>query len=134
MIDLEKDYKLINGADLAFLGDAYYELRIREYLLSLGITKNQELKKKSINYVSAHAHNIISNFLINHLSEEEMNIYKRGRNNAPHNHRKNLNYNEYLASSGFEALIGYLYLKKDKERLNTLINMAIQIIEENNNG
>ena len=130
MINLEKDYKLLNGSDLAYIGDAYYELRIREYLLSKGITKSKELQNASINYVSAHAHQIIFNKLAEHLTEEEMNIFKRGRNNAPHNRRKNLNFAEYGTSSGFEAIIGYLYLQKNYDRLNKIIEMAIQFAEE----
>lgn len=124
------NYQLMNGADLAFLGDAYYELKIREYLLNLGITKNNELKKQSVLFVSAHAHQIIMHHLLDELTEEEINIYKRGRNNAPKNKRKNLDYTEYIASTGFEAVIGYLYLKKDQERLNYLIDKAITIIKE----
>ena len=127
------DYKLMNGADLAFIGDAYYELQIREYLLNLGVTKSNELKQRSVNYVSASAHHLIMHTLIGDLTQEELNIYKRGRNNAPKNKRKNLDYNEYISSSGFEAVIGYLYLKKDNLRLNELIQKAIKIIEEKQN-
>ena len=124
------NYQLMNGADLAFLGDAYYELKIREYLLSQGITKNNELKKQSVLYVSAHAHQIIMHHILDDLSAEEQNIYKRGRNNAPKNKRKNLDYTEYIASTGFEAVIGYLYLKKDQERLDYIIAQAIAVIKE----
>ena len=130
----ELNYRLMNGADLAYLGDAYYELRIREYLLSQGITKNNELKKQGVKYVSASAHHLIMHSLILELNEEEQNIYKRGRNNAPKNKRKNLNYLEYISSTGFEAIIGYLYLKGDYQRLDYLIDKAIKIIKESQNG
>ena len=129
MVDLKKDYSLMNGADLAYLGDAYYELQIRTYLLSKGITKNKELKEMSTKYVSAHAHKVICEKLLPTLNEEELAIYKRGRNGAPHNRRKNLDYTEYTISSGFEALIGYLYLAGANERLGEIITHAIQIIE-----
>ena len=128
-VDLSKNYHLLNGADLAYIGDAYYELEIRKYLLSCGITKNKELKEKSVSFVSAHAHQVIYNGLMEVFTEEENNIFKRGRNGAPLNHRKNLNMQEYFVSSGFEAVIGYLYLKSDFERLNFLIKKAISIIE-----
>lgn len=130
MIDLKSNCHLINGADLAYIGDAYYELMIRKYLLSLGITKNKELQKKSIMYVSAHAHQIICDKLLKSFTEEEINIFKRGRNGAPHNHRKNLNFAEYCTSSGFEAVIGYWYLKENFNRLNEIINESIKIVEE----
>lgn len=129
MVDLKKDYLLMNGADLAYLGDAYYELQIRTYLLSKGITKNKELKEMSTKFVSAHAHKVICAELLKHLTEEEMAIYKRGRNGAPHNRRKNLDYTEYTISSGFEAIIGYLYLAEKWNRLNEIISLAIQIVE-----
>ena len=129
MIDLKKEYPLMNGADLAYLGDAYYELQIRTYLLSKGITKNKELKEKSTMYVSAHAHKVICEKLLPFLTEEELNIYKRGRNGAPHNRRKNIDYTEYTISSGFEAVIGYLYLANNTKRLDEIINKAIRIIE-----
>lgn len=129
MIDLTKEYPLVNGADLAYLGDAYYELQIRTYLLSKGITKNKELKEKSTMYVSAHAHKVICEKLLPLLTEEELNIYKRGRNGAPHNRRKNIDYTEYTISSGFEAVIGYLYLANNTKRLEEIIQKAIKIIE-----
>lgn len=128
-VDLNKNYHLLNGADLAYIGDAYYELEIRKYLLSCGITKNKDLKEKSVTFVSAYAHQIICNKLTDLFTEEEQSIFKRGRNGAPLNRRKNLNMQEYLVSSGFEAVIGYLYLKGDVLRLNFLINTAISIIE-----
>ncbi len=128
-VDLNKNYHLLNGADLAYIGDAYYELEIRKYLLSCGITKNKELKERSVKFVSAHAHQIIYNNLSLDLTEEEQSIFKRGRNGAPLNHRKNLNMQEYFVSSGLEAVIGYLYLKGDFVRLNFLIKKAISIIE-----
>ena len=68
---------LMNGSNLAYIGDAYYELRVREYLLSLGITKNKELRKISIGYVSANAHQIIYNKLATELNEEENQIFFR---------------------------------------------------------
>lgn len=129
MNDLSKNTHLINGADLAYVGDAYYELRIRTYLLSKGITKSNELKQIGNKYVSAHAHQLIVDKMIDKFDENEMSIFKRGRNGAPHNRRKNLNMAEYGTSSGFEAIIGYLYLKNDFERLNELILAAIEIIE-----
>jgi ribonuclease-3 family protein len=59
-----------------------------------------------------------------------MEIFKRGRNGAHHNYRKNLNFAEYNDSTGFEAIIGYLFLKQDFERLNEIICLSIKAIEE----
>ncbi len=126
--NIEKDYALMSGANLAYLGDSYYELQIRKYLLEMGITKSKELKNMSVNYVSAHAHQNICNQLLSEFTAEEINIFKRGRNSAPKSHRKNLDPAEYVNSTGFEAVIGYLYLKQDFARLDYLINRAIMII------
>ena len=124
---------LMNGSNLAYIGDAYYELRVREYLLSLGITKNKELRKISIGYVSANAHQIIYNKLATELNEKENQIFLRGRNNAPHGYRKNVDKKAYATSTGLEAVIGYLYLTKNMERLNYLVSKMFAIVEEEKN-
>lgn len=122
-------YHTLNGSNLAYIGDAYYELMIRTYLIDKGITKSNELRKAANNYVSAHAHaNIYRR--INHLfTEQEIEIFKRGRNNFSKAHRKNMDLGEYSLSSGIEALIGYLYLKKENDRLNFLISKMIEAAE-----
>ncbi len=122
-------YNLLNGSNLAYIGDAYYELEIRKYLISKNITKTKELRKESIKYVSAKAHNLIIEKLNLELTEEEQKVFLRGRNKASSSHRKNIVRTEYLNSSGFEAIIGYLYLKEDFERLDYLIAKSIEIVE-----
>ncbi len=124
------NYELLTGANLAFIGDAYYELQIRKYLIDNKITKSQELKNLSVKYVSAHAHHLICNTLLDKLTEEELKVFKRGRNGAHHNYRKNLDFAEYNNSTGFEAVIGYLYLNERFERLQEIIELSIKIIEE----
>lgn len=122
-------YHTLNGSNLAYIGDAYYELMIRTYLIDKGITKSNELRKAANNYVSAHAHaNIYKkiNFL---FTEQEIEVFKKGRNNFSKAHRKNMNLGEYSLSSGIEALIGYLYLKKDQQRLDFIISKMIEAVE-----
>lgn len=121
--------ELLNGGNLAYIGDAYYELCIRKYLISKEITNLNKLHKLATNYVSATGHNKIMNILINKLSEEELSIYKRGRNHKVHSARKNVKQDEYFASSGFESLIGYLYLMENFARLDEIIDISIKIIE-----
>lgn len=120
---------LLNGSNLSFIGDAYYELYIRKYLLSLGITNQNELHKECVKYVSARGHYLIMQEVQGLLTPEEMKIFKRGRNAKMHSRRINIKLNEYLDSSGFEAVIGYLYLKENFERLEYIIKQAINIIE-----
>ena len=124
--------EMLNGADLAFVGDAYYELQIRLYLLEKGITNPNKLHKMAVLYVSASAHSKIVKALRESFTEEEEGIFKRGRNFNYKHSRKNLKMDEYLASSGFEAVIGYLYLKNKNDRLDEIIKLSIKIIEENN--
>lgn len=129
MKPLDVNPQHLTGSNLAYLGDAYYELQIRLYLLSQGITKPLSLQRLAKSYVSASAHALIFVSLEPLLTEEELGVYKRGRNGAHLNHRKNVDPREYSISSGLEAVIGYLYLKNDWERLSFLINQAIQIID-----
>jgi ribonuclease-3 family protein len=124
----------LNGANLAFIGDAYYELFIRRHLLEKKITNQKELQKLSVTYVSAKAHHQIISKLSSMLTAEEEAIFKRGRNHKFHGFRKNLKKEEYLSSSGFEAVIGYLYLKGNFERLNELLERSIEIIEIGNSN
>ncbi|HNZ77208.1 MAG TPA: ribonuclease III domain-containing protein [Bacilli bacterium] len=122
--------ELLNGANLAFIGDAYYELYIRKYLIDKQITNQNLLHKLAVKYVSAKGHNKIVIGLMDQFTEAELVIFKRGRNHSSGANRKKLS--EYLSSSGFEAVIGYLYLTKQEERLHQLIDKAIRIIEEEN--
>lgn len=115
---------LLSGADLAFIGDAYYEMIIREYVINKGITHLSKLHDESVKYVSRTAQHIIIDSLKDDLTDLEKEIFKRGRN---YNYKKSDV--DYINASGFEAIIGYLYLKKDLERLKVLIDKAISIIE-----
>lgn len=121
--------KMLNGSDLAYIGDAYYEYYMRVYLLSRGITKPNELHKKCTQYVCAKSHAKVIEKIYEQLTETEKDIYHRGKNyNYKHN-PKSANSDEYLASSGFEALIGYLVMLKQKARLEEILSKAIEIIE-----
>lgn len=120
----------LNGSNLAYIGDAYYELRVRKHLIEKGITKNKELRKVSIAYVSANAHQQIYYAICDYFSEIERQIFLRGRNNAPHGYRKNVDKIAYQISTGLEAVIGYLYLSEDKERLESLIDIIFKEVEK----
>lgn len=122
-------YNLLNGANLSYIGDAYYELEIRKYLIGKNITKNKELRKISIEFVSASAHTYIFENIKDELTEEEMNVFTRGRNASTTGHRKNVDRKEHAVSSGYEAVLGYLYLKEDFIRLEYLLKKSIEIVE-----
>lgn len=127
-----KDAKLLNGLALAYMGDGVYDLYIREHLLNEGTTKPNQLHKKATQFVSARAqaHLIDLMFEQELLSEEEIDYFKRGRNAKSHTKAKNASAADYSKSSGFEALMGYLYLTEQESRLDTLIQWCIQAIKE----
>ena len=117
------DINNINVIVLAYLGDAIYEVYIRESLINKGINKVERLQEESVKYVSAKGQAKILDNLISTgiLNEEETDIVKRGRNYKRSAHPKNTNIVTYKYATGFETLIGYLYLT-NKDRLNEILN------------
>ena len=117
------DINNINVIVLAYLGDAIYEVYIRESLINKGINKVERLQEESIKYVSAKGQAKILDNLISSgiLTEEESDIVKRGRNYKRSAHPKNTDIVTYKYATGFETLIGYLYLT-NKDRLNEILN------------
>ena len=118
---------LINVITLAYLGDAVYEVYIREYLIKNGIAKVEELQKEAVKYVSAKSQANILSYLIdnNLLTDNELDIVKRGRNYKRASHPKNTDIITYKMSSGFEAMIGYLYMSNEKDRLDEIMNYVL---------
>lgn len=110
----------------AYMGDAVYEKFIREYVIKQGLCKNGLLHKKSIKYVSANGQVIILKRIEEKLTEEELDIVRRGRNSNPHSHAKNADIVDYKYATGFEALIGYLYLTEQIERLEEILKMCVE--------
>ncbi|MDR1782342.1 MAG: Mini-ribonuclease 3 [Bacilli bacterium] len=117
-----------NGKVLAFIGDSVWELKIREYFVLNSKLKVNDLQSMTSKFASAKAHLTFIKYLLanNLLNEEEINIYKKGRNTKVNEKRKNFNSEAYHASTGFEALIGYLYLSDNKARIDTLMDMIIK--------
>lgn len=126
-----KDAKLLNGLALAYMGDAIYELYIREHLLSSGQTKPNQLHRLATNYVSAKAQALLIDGLLeeNILTEEEQEYFKRGRNAKSYTKAKNTNISTYKTSTGFESVFGFLYLTKQHGRIKELMHWCINYIE-----
>lgn len=124
------DTRNINVITLAYMGDAVYEVYIRKSLIEKNIALVDDLQKVAINYISAKSQSKILNFLIDNgvLTLEEMDVVKRGRNYKRASHPKNTDILTYKNSTGFEALIGYLYLNNNKERLDNIMKI---VLEEN---
>ena len=117
--------KELNTLALAYLGDSVYELYIREYLLKKGIVKVKELQQEATSYVSAKSQTKILEKIKNYLSEEELEIVKKGRNAKSHKAPKNTDILTYKHATGFETLIGYLYLNKQL-RLKEIMKMIVE--------
>ena len=122
------DYKQLNGLTLAYMGDAVYEIYIRKYVISLGYSKVNELHKRVIKFTSGNAQAVLMHSLLeeNLLTEEEINIFKRGRNSHVHTQRKNMNIQDYMDATGFEAVIGYLYLMENISRIEEIVEYAVK--------
>lgn len=122
------DYKQLNGLSLAYMGDAIYEVAVRKYLINKGLTKPNKLHREATYYVSAKAQAQAMHYLIENelLTEEEQLIYQRGRNAKSHTSAKNTDITTYRISTGFEALMGYLYLTQKTERLMEIIRLCLE--------
>jgi ribonuclease-3 family protein len=112
----------LNPLALAFLGDAVYELSVRGNL----VVKNNQLSAhklhvKAISYVKAHAQSEAMKSIMDMLTEDELAIYKRGRNTKSATVPKNADVQEYRTATGFEALVGYLYITDQEQRLKELL-------------
>lgn len=115
---------------LAYLGDTVYEYYVREYLIKKNINKKvNDLHKSAIKYVNAKAQATVIHAIEDELTEDEERIYKRGRNQKSHTSPKNADIIDYKHATGFEALIGYLHLNNESDRLNYIISKGIDIIE-----
>ena len=118
------DIEMMNVIALAYLGDAIYEVYVRECLLRKGIVKVDQLQREAISYVSAKGQAQILRKLLEEdfLLPEEVEVVKRGRNNKRSNHPKHTDIITYKLSTGFETLIGYLYLAGKRDRLREILN------------
>ncbi len=129
-----RDYRQLNGLALAYVGDAIYEVYVRDYLIQSGLTRPNQLHKTATHYVSAKAQAKLIQQMNEQelLTEEEQDIFRRGRNSKSYTSAKNADIITYRISTGFEALIGYLHLTGQKERLEELVQWCIEKVGEEN--
>jgi len=110
---------------LAYLGDAVYEVFVRTLIVSGGNAPVNTLHKRSIGFVKAKAQSDIVHRLMEDLTPEEFDIVRRGRNAKSGTIPKNADVTEYKYATGFETLLGYLYLKKDYRRLLEILKLSV---------
>ena len=115
---------------LAYIGDAVYELVIRTKIINRGSMQVNKMHKKSASLVKAETQATLFKLLETELSEEELAVYKRGRNARSATMAKHATMIDYRMATGFEALTGYLYLTESFERLIELVSLGLERIGE----
>ena len=121
------DVRELSPLALAFLGDSVYELYVRAKIISGGNRPAGELHKLAVGYVKAKAQSTAMHEIIDSLSEEELGIYKRGRNTNIHTVPKHADMNDYRQATGLECLVGYLFLTGQNERLEEILKNAFAV-------
>lgn len=116
----------ISNLGLAYVGDGVYELMVRSYLCLQGKATNKGLHKAAVKYVAAPAQAAAVKVIAPRLSEEERDVFRRGRNASPHTIPQHASREEYAAATALEALFGWLYLNGRVERLNELFGAIME--------
>ncbi|MEP9851069.1 Mini-ribonuclease 3 [Staphylococcus aureus] len=126
------DNKLLNPLTLAYMGDAVLDQHVREYIVLKLKAKPNRLHQEAKRYVSAKSQAQTLEFLLENdwFTESERDIVRRGRNAKSYTKAKNTDIQTYRKSSGLEAVIGYLYLEKEHERLATLLECIVKNVDE----
>ena len=125
------DIKELSTEALAYLGDSVLEIRVREKLVKEGISSSGDLNRASLAYVKASEQAAAMRRILPVLSEEEEQVFKRGRNMSGGNVPKSATMSEYRTATGMEALFGYLHLKGDRDRIELLFSKAYSEEETN---
>ena len=126
---LAKEIREYDIKALAYIGDAVYEVYVRKHIMENSHEQVNKLHKKAIKYVSAKAQAHIIQVLENKFTQAEQAIFKRVRNAVSNTVPKNTDVITYKIATGFEAVIGYLYLNNETERLDCILKESIDIIE-----
>ena len=122
------DDKTLNSVptlNLAFIGDGVYDLLVREYLVTHSAARVGELNKMKVELVNCKSQAAFMKRLMEHLTEEEVEVYKRGRNAKVNSASKHSTLSDYHAATGMETLFGWLYLKDRTERVNELFSLIV---------
>lgn len=124
----ESDVRSYSPLVLAYVGDSVYEVIVRTLLTDSGTGTVQKLHKKATKYVRASAQAFIITSLKDELTELERDVYKRGRNAKSHKAPKNGSLSEYHKATAFEAVVGYLFLNNEMDRLFYLVKKGIELV------
>ena len=125
----KQDIRTYSPLTFAYIGDAVYDLIIRTMGVERANRPANELHRITVQYVSAGAQAKIVQGLMDDFTEEERAVYRRGRNAKPHTMAKNASVADYLKATGFEAVLGYLYLTDNMERVLELVKKGLEAKE-----
>ena len=126
----EVDIKEYSPLTLAYIGDSIYDLIIKSLVVNEGNRQVQKLHKETSMRVQASAQSKMMRAIQEHLTEEEHAVFKRGRNAKSVSPAKNQSITDYRRATGFEALMGYLYLKKEWKRMLELVKIGLESMDE----
>ncbi|TWI53604.1 Mini-ribonuclease 3 [Halalkalibacter nanhaiisediminis] len=134
IVEASTDLKQLNALALAYMGDTVLDMYVRYYLIAQGNVRPHRLHVEATKYVSAKAQAAIVGQMLeeNFLTEDEVAVFKRGRNAKSGSIPKNTDLNTYRYSTGFEALLGYHYFQGEQDRLDEIMKKAFRIIGQNN--
>ncbi|WP_034443202.1 Mini-ribonuclease 3 [Butyrivibrio sp. AE2032] len=121
-----KDIRTYSPLTFAYIGDAVFDLVVRSVLVNKGNTAVNNLHKKASAIVKAPTQAALAAAIMDDLTDEEKDIFRRGRNSKPHTKAKNASTMEYLEATGFEAVIGFLYLSGDMDRALNLVKKGCE--------
>lgn len=122
-----QDVRAYSPLALAYIGDAIYDLIIRTVVVERANRSANQLHHITVQYVKASAQALIVQALMEELTEEEQAVYRRGHNSKPHTMAKNASAGDYLKATGFEAVLGYLYLTGRMDRVLELVKRGIEL-------
>ena len=128
----EVDVQTYSPLTLAYIGDCVFDLIIKNLMISHGNRQVNKIHKDTSNLVQASSQSRMMRAMQEYLTEEEHAIYKRGRNAKSVTPAKNQSITDYRRATGFEALLGYLYLRKEWKRLIDLVKIGLDSLEEKN--
>ena len=126
----EVDVHSYSPLTLGYIGDSIYDLIIKSLVINQGNRQVNKLHKETSMYVQASTQSLMMRAMQEELTEEEHAVYKRGRNAKSVSPAKNQSITDYRRATGFEALLGYLYLKKEWKRMLDLVKIGLDSLKE----
>lgn len=127
MLNMPRDELMnVSSLGLAHLGDAVFEVMVRSWVCTHGTARIKDLHKQTVAYVTAPAQARMAERVQPLLTEEESDVFRRGRNAAPHSIAKSATRSQYQTATALEALFGWLWLQGRRDRLNTLFDAMME--------